>query len=87
MLSDHIEKLMVFLKHEATQKAKAHDQQRRLQKELELVKVSTILLASSLIDFLKIPWRAVALTPQTLNQKAPRAPHVCVYRGTHRDCP
>lgn len=40
MLSDHIEKLMMFLKHEATQKAKAHEQQRRLQKELELVKVS-----------------------------------------------
>ena len=39
MLSDHIEKLMMFLKHEATQKAKAHEQQRRLQKELELVKV------------------------------------------------
>ena len=39
MLSDHIEKLMVFLKHEATQKAKAHEQQRRLKKELELVKV------------------------------------------------
>lgn len=38
-LSDHIEKLMMFLKHEATQKAKAHEQQRRLQKELELVKV------------------------------------------------
>lgn len=30
---------MMFLKHEATQKAKAHEQQRRLQKELELVKV------------------------------------------------
>lgn len=40
MLSDHIEKLMMFLKHEATQKAKAHEQQRRLQKELELVKAS-----------------------------------------------
>lgn len=40
VLSDHIEKLMMFLKHEATQKAKAHEGQRRLQKELELVKVS-----------------------------------------------
>lgn len=40
VLSDHIEKLMMFLKHEATQKAKAHEQQRRLQKELELVKAS-----------------------------------------------
>lgn len=39
VLSDHIEKLMMFLKHEATQKAKAHEQQRRLQKELDLVKV------------------------------------------------
>ncbi|CAM9688757.1 unnamed protein product, partial [Choristocarpus tenellus] len=38
VLSDHIEKLMLYLKHEATQKAKAHNQQRRLQKELELVK-------------------------------------------------
>lgn len=43
VLSDHIEKLMMFLKHEATQKAKAHEQQRRLQKELELVKVRRIL--------------------------------------------
>lgn len=42
VLSDHIEKLMMFLKHEATQKAKAHEQQRRLQKELELVKVSLV---------------------------------------------
>lgn len=41
VLSDHIEKLMMFLKHEATQKAKAHEQQRRLQKELELVKVTS----------------------------------------------
>lgn len=40
VLSDHIEKLMLFLKHEATQKAKAHEQQRRLQKELDLVKVN-----------------------------------------------
>lgn len=42
MLSDHIEKLMMFLKHEATQKAKAHEQQGRLQKELELVKASPV---------------------------------------------
>lgn len=42
VLSDHIEKLMMFLKHEATQKAKAHEQQRRLQKELELLKVSLV---------------------------------------------
>lgn len=42
MLSDHIEKLMMFLKHEATQKAKAHEQQRRLQKELELIKASPV---------------------------------------------
>ncbi|CAM9676957.1 unnamed protein product, partial [Ectocarpus fasciculatus] len=48
VLSDHIEKLMMFLKHEATQKAKAHEQQRRLQKELELVKArSTALLRSN----------------------------------------
>ena len=45
MLSDHIEKLMMFLKHEATQKAKAHEQQRRLHKELELVKVTLGLVA------------------------------------------
>lgn len=42
VLSDHIEKLMMFLKHEATQKAKAHEQQRRLQKEVELVKVRSL---------------------------------------------
>lgn len=42
VLSDHIEKLMMFLKHEATQKTKAHEQQRRLQKELELVKASSV---------------------------------------------
>ncbi|CAM9791942.1 unnamed protein product, partial [Ectocarpus sp. 8 AP-2014] len=46
VLSDHIEKLMMFLKHEATQKAKAHEQQRRLQKELELAR-STALLRSN----------------------------------------
>jgi len=38
ILSDHIEKLMFHLKHEAAAKAKAYGAQRRVQRELELLK-------------------------------------------------
>ncbi|CAM9813846.1 unnamed protein product, partial [Chrysoparadoxa australica] len=37
MLSDHVEKLMLYLKHEATAKAKMKDQLLRMQKEINLV--------------------------------------------------
>ncbi len=63
VLSDHIEKLMMFLKHEATQKAKAHEQQRRLQKELELVKASLKTLDT---DSTSMTQRAARWQPSTL---------------------
>ncbi|KAG5176372.1 hypothetical protein JKP88DRAFT_249475 [Tribonema minus] len=37
-LSEHVEKLMAYLKHEAAAKARAHEQQLRLQKEVELLR-------------------------------------------------
>lgn len=44
LLSNHIEKLMVHLKHEATAKVKIHSSLRQTQKSLEAVKDSNALL-------------------------------------------
>jgi hypothetical protein len=47
MLSDHIEKLMIHLKHEATAKVRVYDLNTQLQREIEALKERVALLSKA----------------------------------------